>query len=397
MKRKRNAGKKVLVCIILILVAVAFMQGIFWRNKTADDVAPDFIIEQEETENDKIEELIKEMSLSDKVYQMMFVTPESITGIGVAVRAGETTKQALSSYPVGGIVYFAHNFENREQTKEMIANTQSYSEIPLFISVDEEGGRVSRLGSNPSMGVTKHPAMKLIGESKDYLKAYEVGKTLGTELYELGFNVDFAPDADVIINVENSEIGDRSFGTEPEIVAEMTANVVKGMEECNVSSTLKHFPGHGSTFVDSHTGYSASSRSIDELRENEFLPFKKGIEAGADFIMVSHMTLVNATKEKLPSSLSEEVVTGMLKGELGFSGIIITDSFSMGAVTEHYTSKEAAVMAVKAGVDMILMPKNLEEAKEAIVKAVEAGEISEERINESVRKILLKKQEKNLI
>ena len=342
-------------------------------------------------------EIMKGMSLEQMVYQMMFITPEALTGIGTVIQAGDTTKNALANYPVGGLIYFAPSFKNREQTKEMLANTQSFSEIPLFISVDEEGGRVARLGNNPEMGVTQHPPMREIGDSGDTESAYKVGETLGKELSELGFNVDFAPDADVIINENNSEIGDRSFGTDPQIVADMTAQVVRGMQKNNVSATIKHFPGHGSTSVDSHTGYSASNRSIDELRENEWLPFKAGIDAKADFVMVSHMTLTEATKEKLPSSLSKEVITDMLKGELGYKGIVITDSFSMGAIIDGYSAGEAAVKAVSAGADMILMSADFKAAHTAIVQAVINGELTRERIEESVYKILSLKVNKGLL
>lgn len=407
-RRKSNNKAKIVIAIALILTELlVFLSGYFvgvhmTKKAIVNDDAD--IPTQEELQTNKktkeeelVDKIMKDMSISDMIYQMMFVTPEAITNVGTVVRAGETTKKALEKYPVGGIVYFAQNFETREQTSEMISKTQEFSKIPLFISVDEEGGRVARLGSNPAMGTTKQPPMKLIGESKDPKKAYNVGKTMGTELNELGFNVDFAPDADVIINSNNKEIGDRSFGTDPELVSQMVENVVKGLQDNGVSATLKHFPGHGSTYVDSHTGYSESDRTIDELRTNEFLPFKSGIDAGADFIMISHMTLVNATEEKVPSSISKEVITDMLINELGYKGIVITDSFSMGAITKEYTTADAAVRAVNAGVDMILMSSDLTGTHGAILAAVESGEISKERIEESVRKILLLKAKKKMI
>ncbi|MBE7040967.1 MAG: glycoside hydrolase family 3 protein [Ruminococcaceae bacterium] len=417
--QRRRPGKKPLVIISVILVLVmalvfsaGYFTGSFVTKKSlqqpegAPEVAPTDTTQPSQTPTAQnaadttaatVDELMKDMSLSDMVYQMMFVTPESITKIGTAVAAGETTRQAIEKYPVGGIVYFAKNFESRDQTIQMISNTQSYSEIPVFISVDEEGGRVSRLGSNGAMGTTKHPPMKQIGDGGDAKKAYEVGKTLATELKALGFNVDFAPDADVLVNAGNTEIGDRSFGSDPALVASMVESTVKGMQENGLSATLKHFPGHGSTQVDSHTGYSASTRTLEQLRQSEFLPFKNGIDAGADFIMVSHMTLVNAVTEKVPASISKEVITDMLIDELGYQGIIITDSFSMGAITQNYSAKDAAVRAIKAGVDMILMPADLEATHAAIVSAVESGDISRGRIEQSVRKILALKLKKQMI
>ena len=376
-------------------------------DDTSDDETVDYIdSDNGETENEeadvvqtnkKVEKLIKKMTLSEKVYQMMFATPESITNVGNVVRAGESTKKALKEYPVGGIIYFSDNFEDEQQTKEMISNTQSFSEIPLFMAVDEEGGVESRLGSKTNMGTTKHPPMQEVGERGDFEEAYEIGKTLAKELGEYGFNVDFAPDADVIVNPKNTEIGSRSFGTDANLVAQMVKNVVNGIQDNGLSAAVKHFPGHGSTVVDTHTGFSASGRTLEELRNEEFLPFISGIEAGVDFVMVSHMTLTEATEETVPSSISEEVVTDMLINELGYNGIIITDSLQMGAIVEEYTIDDVAVKAIKAGIDMLLMPKDIKLAHDAIVKAVEADEISEERIDKSVSKILMLKYEKGML
>ncbi|MBE7042538.1 MAG: glycoside hydrolase family 3 protein [Ruminococcaceae bacterium] len=373
-------------------IAENFHFRVDWNEETKT-----VIISTLSSEEVLVSHLMSQMTLSEMIYQMLFVTPEALTNVGQVVSAGETTKQALQRHPVGGIVYFAANLENRQQTIEMIQNSQSYSKIPLFISVDEEGGLVSRLGKNSAMGTTYHPPMRTIGDTYNPQNAYQIGTTLATELKEIGFNVDFAPVADVIIDERNTEIGNRSFGTDPYNVANMVESAVKGMEEHGLSAALKHFPGHGSTYVDTHTGYSSSYRTLDQLRENEFLPFAKGIEAGVDFIMVSHMTLVNATQEKVPSSISKEVITDWLLGELGYRGIVITDSFSMGAITQEYSQEEAVTKAISAGVDMILMPPNVETAHNAILSAVESGVVSRERIERSVRKILLLKAQKGLL
>lgn len=348
----------------------------------------------ESVEEVRVKAILSDMTLDEKICQMMLVTPEGITLTGAVTQAGEATRVALEKYPVGGIIYFSQNLKSREQIINMIQATQSYSSIPLFIGVDEEGGRVARIGSKSVLGTTKIKPMKHVTTDAE---AYEIGKTLGRDLSGLMFNLDFAPVADVIVYEKNSEIGDRSFGSDAWVVGEMVKSVVLGMESENVSSVLKHFPGHGSTKTNSHTGYSESTRTIEELRGCEFLPFKKGIEAGCDFVMVSHMTLVNATQEKLPSSLSHEVITGFLKGELGFEGIVITDALNMGAIAKEYANGQAAVYAIKAGADMLLMPPSVEDAKTAVMSAVLSGEITEERINESVEKILKIKIEKGLI
>jgi len=405
MKKKKMIKAFGIFALILIVALSAVVSGcllVMKQNEASDEAVTETELPQPEkkvytgTEEAIVEQVIEDMTLSDMVYQMMFVTPEVLTGMGEVTQAGETTKAALEQRPVGGIIYFANNFESREQTGEMIRNSQSYSQIPLFISVDEEGGMVSRLGENEAMGTTQHPSMRTIGDTLDPQKAYEVGAILAIELKELGFNMDFAPVADVIINEENTEIGDRSFGTDSENVAQMVENAVKGMEENGLSATLKHFPGHGSTYVDSHTGYSESSRTIEELRACEFIPFARGMEAGADFVLVSHMTLVNAIQEKVPASLSKEVITDWLLGELGFEGIVITDSLSMGAIVDEYTQADVAVKAVNAGADMLLMVPDLETAHTAIMRAVDSGEITQERIEESVRKIITLKAKKGM-
>ena len=377
--------------LALLVSAIMTLSGCTAAEDEA--VVPTESIE-ESIDDAAVLQLLSQMTLDEKIYQMMFVTAESITGAKSVTAAGEATRTALEKYPVGGIIYFGSNIVSPEQVTQMITNTQSYSKIPLFIGVDEEGGRVARLGNKKAMGTTKLPTMKNVKSAQE---AYAIGQTLGQDLKKYMFNVDFAPVADVIVYEKNSEIGDRSFGSDPYQVGDMVQWVVKGLEENGVSSVLKHFPGHGSTKTNSHTVKSESTRTLDELRGCEFIPFKMGIDAGCDFVMVSHMTLTNATEEKLPSSLSYEVITQMLKGELGFDGICITDSLSMGAITTVYDGATAAVMAVKAGADMLLMSPDVLTAKDAIKAAVENGEITEDKIDESVYKILMIKQKKGIL
>lgn len=346
------------------------------------------------TTQDSVEALMSSMTLEEKIYQMIFATPESITKVGTVTAAGDHTRKSLEKYPVGGIIYFAQNIQNRSQVSNMIANSQSYTKIPLFIGVDEEGGLVSRLGKNSNMQFPKFGAMKDVGVRGNTYEAYTIGNTLGTELKKLGFNVDFAPVADVIIDPNNSEIGSRSFGTDPNLVGAMVEQFVYGMEATNVSSVLKHFPGHGSTTFNSHTGYSESKRTMADLCNTELIPFQKGIAAGSDFVMVSHMSLVNAISEKVPASLSKEIITNILKSQIGFNGIVITDAMNMGAITTEYSVEDASVRAVNAGVDMLLMPYDIDRAYSAIYNAVQNGTISEARINDAVRRILTVKMQK---
>ncbi len=351
---------------------------------------------REEAIKAQAQEILDSMTLTEQVYQMFIVTPETLTGVSTATRAGATTQAALQSHPVGGLVYFAANIITPEQCTTMISNTQSYSKIGLFIAVDEEGGRVARIGKNSAMGATTFPSMSDIGNTGDVSKAYEVGSTIGTEIAQFGFNLDFAPVADVNSNPNNTVIGDRAFGSDPEAVAEMVAAAVQGFRDSGMLCTLKHFPGHGDTATDSHYGYTEVQKTLQELRSVEFLPFQAGIDAGADFVMMGHISVPEVTGDDTPASLSATMV-GILRDELNFQGLIITDSTVMNAITDRYSAGEAAVLAVQAGVDVILEPSSLTGAVQGILSAVEDGTISEERIQESVLKILETKIENGII
>ncbi|MCD8068939.1 MAG: hypothetical protein LUE87_08645 [Lachnospiraceae bacterium] len=344
-----------------------------------------------QTDEDTAEELAREilssMTLNEQVYQLFIVRPEQLTGVGVATQASEVTGQALEDYPVGGIVYFAAIILTRDQCSTMIANSQSYSKIGLFIAVDEEGGTVARVGNNSAMGTTSFPNMKTIGDTGDTDNAYYVGYTIGSELKELGFNLDFAPVADVDSNPDNPVIGDRAFSSDAAVASEMVSAAVQGFHDGGILCTLKHFPGHGDTATDSHEGYTELDKTLEELKEVEFVPFEGGISAGADFVMVGHISVPQVTGDDLPATLSATMI-GILRNDLGFDGLIITDSMQMEAITDRYTLAEAAVMAIQAGVDMILMPENLQEAAQGVIEAVESGQITRERIEESVLRIL---------
>lgn len=333
----------------------------------------------------KAQAWLDSMSLEEKVWQLFITTPESLTGYTRVTLAGDATKAAIAEKPVGGLCYFAANLVDREQTLSLLGNVQTYAKTKLFLCVDEEGGLVSRAGSNEALGVTHFEAAQVYGQRADMAEVYNVGKTMAQELGELGFNLDFAPVADVITNPNNTEIGSRSYSKDPTVAAAMVSAMVEGLQRNGMISCLKHFPGHGSTETDSHEGKSVSTRTLDELRETEWLPFETGIAKGVAFVMVSHLT--NENLSNLPADLSPEVM-GYLRDELGFTGIIITDSHQMGAITSYYTSGEATVLALQAGVDMVLMPQNLEESHQAVLEAIENGALTEDRINESVLRIL---------
>lgn len=346
-------------------------------------------VEEEPEEEDILGELaasyFSEMSIENKVAGLFMVTPEAITGVRTATQAGDGTQEALNQYAVGGLIYFDHNILDKEQIMKMLSNTVTMSNYPIFLAVDEEGGEVSRV-ANSSIEVEKADAMAAIGAEGDASKAREAGETIGSYLKELGFNVDFAPVADVAAG-DDSVLGSRTFGSDPQLVKEMVTNMVEGIEGTGVSACLKHFPGLGSTTEDTHDGRVEITKSLEELQAADFAPFQAGIEAGADFVMVSHATAPALDDNNVPSSLSRKVITDTLRNELGFQGVIITDALDMTAITDYYTPEEAAVMAIEAGADMLLMPEDFEKAYGAVLAAVQEGKITEERIDESLERI----------
>ena len=340
----------------------------------------------EDALNEMVEESVAGMTLEQKVAGLFFVTPEQLTGVGQAVQAGEGTREALATWPVGGLVYFKQNIQSEEQLREMLANTASYSTFPIFLGVDEEGGRVARVAD--ALGLENVGPMADIGSTGDVQAAYTANQTIGTYLASYGFNVDFAPVADVLTNEDNAVIGDRAFSGDPQTVADMVAGAVEGLQSAGVSACLKHFPGHGDTAGDSHTGAAETDRTKEEMDAAEFLPFRSGIETGADMVMVGHISAPSLTDgEKIPASLSEEIITGILREELGYDGIVITDAMNMAAVTDYYEADVAAIMALKAGADMILMPEDFQQAYEGVLQAVQDGTISQERVDDSLKRI----------
>ncbi|MCM1508620.1 MAG: glycoside hydrolase family 3 protein [Ruminococcus flavefaciens] len=346
---------------------------------------------------DNPQAMLEQMSLEEKVYQMFMVKPEQITNVYPTTASGETTKNAIAEYPVGGLIYFADNLVSVPQTESMLANVQQFAKessgVGIFTAIDEEGGTVARAALK--LGTTSFSDMVYYGERNDSDEGYYIGQTIGYDLRNLGFNLDFAPVADVNIN-EYNELGGRIFSSDPYVVANMATAVARGLQDAGVSATLKHFPGLGAEDGNTHEdSFVVIDRTLDQLRETEFVPFRAGIEAGVDFVMVSHQ-IVTGFEDNLPADLSYSVVTECLRNELGFDGIVITDAQQMNTISTVYSSGESAVMSVKAGVDIILMPEDLTEAVNAVCYAVNSGEISEDRIDESVMRILNQKYEMGL-
>ncbi len=354
----------------------------------------------------KVEKLLESMTLKEKIGQMLLVQPESLQNSSSEqddeykyniVEFSSQIDEVIKNYPVGGIVFFAGNIKSPSQLVDFIDKLQQSSKIALFIASDEEGGKVSRIANSPEFDVQKFESMQAIGNTKDTEKAFEVGSVIGAYMKQYNFNLNFAPVADVYTNPNNTVIGDRAFGDDPNLVAEMLAAEIEGLHKSGIMSCIKHFPGHGDTKGDTHNGFVSIEKNWEELEKCELIPFKAGIDAQTDMVMISHITAPNITDDGLPSTLSYEMIEDKLRKELDYKGVIITDSMSMGAITERYSSGEAAVLSISAGADIVLMPENFIEAFDSIYEAVNNAVLSEERINESVLRILSLKEKYGLI
>lgn len=344
------------------------------------------------TKTEEVQNIVDSMSLEEKVAQLFLVQPEAIVDIGTATAAGDATKQAINKTPVGGFVYFSDNLQSEQQVQDMLRNVQKYSEdrigLPAFLSVDEEGGTVARVASTGRFDVTDVGDMEKIGASGDVQQARQAGETIGSYLSELGFNLDFAPDADVLTNPDNTVVKKRSFGSDPRVVSDMSLAVAQGLAQHQVHSVYKHFPGHGATAGDTHQGYAYTDKTLDELKQSELIPFENAIQNNAEFIMAAHISAPRVTGDDTPASLSKTMITDILRGQMGYDGIVVTDAMNMGAVTEQYTSAQAAVKALQAGADLVLMPEDFQEAYQGVLDAVKDGTLTEQRINESVTRIV---------
>ena len=339
------------------------------------------------------EDITDEMSLKNKIGQLFMVSLYSLDQADSKNQTKITSemKETLKKYPVGGVVLFSKNMKTAKQTRQLISDLQDASYVTLFVAVDEEGGEVSRVASNDKMNVTHYPSARKIGETYDDQQIEDMGKNQSKELKALGFNMNFAPVADVLTNADNIEIGDRSFGSDAGKVADIISTLIKSMQKQQISATLKHFPGSGDTNGDTHTGSIKTEQSIQELRKTDFLPFQAGIKAKTDAIMVSHLMLANVTDEEEPSSLSKRVVTDILRKELEYDGMIITDAMNMKSITDNYSAGEAAVKAIQAGNDIVVMPENLKKAYKAVKIALRNGTIKESQIDDSVERIIYTK------
>lgn len=341
-------------------------------------------------EADPIQEKIDQMSLKQKIGQMLIAGLDGYT-------VDENAIQLIEDYFIGGFILFGHNIESSEQLLGLVNDLKtanSPNSIPLFFSVDEEGGKVSRMPDD----LNKIPSSRFIGEKNDLSLSFNIGKVIADEIKSFGFNMNFAPVLDIDSNPDNPVIGDRSFGADETIVSQLGIQTMKGIQSNNVIPVAKHFPGHGDTSVDSHIGLPVVEKDLASLMQFELVPFIEAIKNGADGIMVAHI-LFNKIDSANPASLSSEIIGKLLRSELEFDGLIITDDMTMGAIVENYDIADAVVKSVIAGSDIVLVCHGYEnqiKALDGLEKAVEKGQISEERLDESVYRILKLKDKYNI-
>lgn len=339
---------------------------------------------------DPIGELIDTMSLDEKVGQLVIVGLDGY-------EMDDNTRQMIDNRFVGGFVLFSKNIKDAPQTQSLINSlkiTNQKNKLPLFISVDEEGGLVSRLPKE----FKKLPTNKKIGEKNDSDLCYKIGTLTADAIKQFGYNMNFAPVLDIFSNPKNTVIGSRAFGSNPETVSSLGIRTMQGIKDGGVVSVVKHFPGHGDTLVDTHMGLARVDYDLERLNSFELIPFKTAIDSGADAVMVAHI-IMDKIDSLNPATMSYEVVTGLLRNKLGFDGVVITDDMTMGAIVKNYDIAEAAVTSINAGCDIILVcheNQNSTKVIDGIKQAVTNGVITEERLNQSLRRILKLKQKYNI-
>ncbi|MFT0802809.1 glycoside hydrolase family 3 N-terminal domain-containing protein [Bacillus swezeyi] len=365
-----------------------------------------------------VKQMVSDMTLEEKIGQMLMPDFRNWKKEGDSSAKGLTKMNdevagIIQRYHLGGVILFAENVTGTEQTVRLTDGLQKASpDIPLFITIDQEGGIVTRLESGTNL-----PGNMAIGASKSSKNAYRSGKIIGKELAALGINVNFSPVLDVNNNPANPVIGVRSYSSKPDLAGKLGIQTMKGLQDEQIIATAKHFPGHGDTAVDSHYGLPLVPHDEKRLRSVELAPFQKAIDAGIDMIMTAHVqfpafddTTYKSKKDgediMVPATLSKKVMTDLLRKDLGFDGVVVTDALNMKAISDNFGQEEAVVMAVKAGVDIALMPaqvtsleteKNLAGVIEALLKAVKQGDIPIEQINQSVERILTLKMKRGIL
>ncbi|MBQ3276766.1 MAG: glycoside hydrolase family 3 protein [Oscillospiraceae bacterium] len=405
-------------CLWLLTAAALLLSGCAVRSRVSPgEDAPSGeepatpVMAAETTEKEAAEIYIRgymnDMTLRELVGQLFFIRPDALdpnqtqaeingTSRHPVREVTEELRAALRAYPVGGIALFGKNIADPEQLKQLIAGLQDAAPTPLFIGVDEEGGSVARLADNPAFALPRFESARAVGDSGDPARAETMGRTIGAYLRLYGFNMDFAPVADVTADPSGGVIGDRAFSSDGAVAASMAGAMARGLRQEGIVPVYKHFPGHGNAAGDSHLGPAVTEMTLSEAEKQAWLPYTQN-DLNLCAVMAGHIAAPAITGDRTPASLSETMVTEILRGRLGFEGLVITDSMAMGAVAAEHGPGEAAVQAIRAGCDMILMPNGLEEAFDGVLQAAEQGELSRDRLEESVIRILWYKYSMGLL
>ncbi|WP_256760279.1 beta-N-acetylhexosaminidase [Cohnella sp. WQ 127256] len=331
---------------------------------------------------DEIGKMMSTMTLEQKIGQMILAGIEG-------TKIDKSMKKMISEQFVGGIIFYKNNFSNLDGSVRLVNDLKKANvdnPVPLFISIDQEGGKVSRL---PKDFISMPDAAK-VGRTGNPELAKEMGALLSKELNLMGFNLDFAPVLDINSNPNNPVIGSRSFGNNAKLVTKMGLAAMKGMQDGGTITVVKHFPGHGDTSVDSHLDLPIVNKTTKQLEKMEWVPFKAAIEDNADAVMVAHI-LFPSIDPDAPASFSKVIIGEQLRGTLGFNGVVITDDMTMGAIADHYGIADASVKSVEAGSDILLIAHGYDTEKKVfnkLLQAVKSGQITQSRIDESVRRIL---------
>lgn len=374
---------------------------------------------------DRVTTMVNNMSLDQKIGQMLMPDfrkwqKEGETAQSDFTVMNDEVKAIVDKYDFGGVILFAENVKETAQTltlthdlqKAAVTNTAGNGNTPLFITIDQEGGIVYRLGSGTAL-----PGNMAIGATRNPDYALKTGQIIGRELSALGLNVNFSPVLDVNNNPNNSVIGLRSFSNRPELVAELGVNMIKGLQQYNISTSAKHFPGHGDTATDSHTGLPSVNKSYDDLKALELVPFQAAMDNGVDMVMTAHIQYPQIEKDQVvskkdgekiyvPATLSDDIITGLVRNKMKYDGVVITDAMNMAAIADHFGESEAAIMAIQADVDIVLMPTILRSKADLtkldtiinnIKAAITDGRITMENIDNSVTRILKLKEKRGIL
>lgn len=377
-KQNWRALVYLLVLTVLAVVLVVICVG---RGQDAAQPSPTPRTSAE-VRKDAAQTLLDGMTTQEKICQLLIVHPEALTGGGTVTGMTDELAAALREYPVGGVLLSAQNMTSGKQLAALTAAlSNGYKTAPL-ISVDEEGGRVARLMN--TVGTTKLGSMYSY-RAQGTQGAHDNAQTIARDIAAYGFNTDFAPVADVWTNKRSNAIGDRAYSDDYDEAAELVAAAVEGFHDGGVICCLKHFPGHGSTKTDSHDGAATVDKTLPQLRQEDLKPFVSGIAAGADMVMVGHLTV--PTMDDAPASVSHKIVTNLLRYDLGFRGVIVTDGLQMQALAQ-YTDGEKAVLALAAGNDMLLEISDIPGTVAAIEKALADGTLTQAALDQSVLRIL---------